>query len=67
MGDLCKLMTLQERPQNVVEQSRFFNYKTINKSMRYASGHQMKDKMRPAFKFSKIMILRTKDRNLREK
>ena len=26
-----------------------------------------KDKMRPAFKFRKIMILRTKDRNLRER
>ena len=43
------------------------NYKTINKSTRYASGHYVKDKMRTAFKFSKIMILRIKDRNLRER
>lgn len=27
----------------------------------------MKHKIRPAFKFSTIMILRTKDKNLREK
>ena len=27
----------------------------------------MKDKMRSAFKFSKIMIFMTKDKNLREK
>ena len=43
------------------------NYKTINKSMRYTSGHYMNDQMRPAFKFSKIMIFRTKDRNFRER
>ena len=42
------------------------HYKAINKSRRSASGHYVKDKMRPAFKFSKIMTLRTKDRNLRE-
>ena len=43
------------------------SYKTINKSMRYASGHPVKDIMRPAFRFSKIMIPRTKDRNLSER
>ena len=43
------------------------NYKAIHKSMRYASGHCVKDKMRHAFKFSKRIILRTKGRNLRER
>ena len=40
---------------------------TTNKSMRYALVHYVKDKMRPEFKFSKIIIRRTKERNLRER
>ena len=42
-------------------------YRTINKSKRCASGDSGKDKTGPTFKFSKIMILRTKDRHLRER
>ena len=43
------------------------NHKTTNKSTRYASGHEVRNKIRPAFKCSKIMILRTKNRILRER
>ena len=35
--------------------------------MRYALGHSVKGKMRPAFKFSETMILRTKNRSLRDR
>ena len=43
------------------------NGKTVRKSTRYASGHSVKDKMGPAFKFSTILIFRTKDRKSRER
>ena len=64
MGDHCKLDIPLENHQN---EAGLLNYKTTNKSMSYASDHSVKDKMNPAFKFSKIMIFRTKGRNLRER
>ena len=33
--------------------------------MRHASGHYKKDQMKPAFKFSKTMTLRTKGKSLK--
>lgn len=49
------------------EAALLLNYKTVSKSQRNASGHSGKEKMRPAFKFSKMMTRGTRDRNGRER
>lgn len=64
-------MIAQERYWNIMEQSRLtLTIKTINKNMRYAQVIMWKKKNDICIlliEFSKIMILRTKDRNLRER
>ena len=64
MGGHWKLITTQESPQKVMEQA-CFTVKPSVKAQEMPQVIKVKDKPGPAFKFSKIRILRSKERNLK--